>query len=99
MGETKIRNEIEELKAELLSINKELSIRFSNMKEDGLIGLKVLVSLIAAYYGLKIARLVLKIILGMIWSHKVTFALIGALCYLGWAGRSEAETEKEPRAQ
>ena len=97
MGETKVRNEIEELKAELLSINKELSIRFANMKEDGLIGLKILASLVAAYYGLKIARLALKVILGMLWSHKIALALIGALCYLGWAGRSEIETEKEPQ--
>jgi len=98
MGETKVRNEIEELKADLLSINKELSIRFANMKEDGAIGLKILVSLVAAYYGLKIARLLLKIILGMIWGHKITVTLIGALCYLAWAGRSEAGAGKEPQA-
>lgn len=97
MGETKVRNEIEELKTDLLSINKELSIRFANMKEDGLIGLKILVSLVAAYYGLKIARLVLKLVLGMLWSHKIALALIGALCYLGWTARSETGAEKEPR--
>ncbi|MEN6474806.1 MAG: hypothetical protein ABFD81_12390 [Syntrophaceae bacterium] len=98
MGETKVRNEIEELKADLLSINKELSIRFANMKEDGLIGLKILAALVAAYYGLKIARLVLRIILGMLWSHKIALALIGALYYLGSSGTSTAEDEKGPQA-
>ena len=98
MGETKVRNEIEELKDELLSINKELSIRFANMKEDGFIGLKILVALIGAYYGLKIARLALRIILGTLWSHKIAIILIGALCYLGWTGKGETGSESEPQA-
>jgi len=93
MGQTTVRNEIEELKADLLSINKELSIRFANMKEDGVVGLKVLAALIAAYYGLKIAHWVLKFILGMLWSHKIAIGLIGALCYLGWAAQNEAGSE------
>lgn len=89
MGETKVRQEIEELKAELLNINKELSIRYGNIKEDGILGLKVAAGLVAAYYGLKIARLFLRIIFGLLWSHKITLALLGALCCLGWAGMRE----------
>lgn len=86
MRETEVRKEIEELKAELLAVRKELSIRYSLFKEDAFAGLKIATMVVGVFFGVKLALKLVRVILGLILRHKLTLGLLGALCYLAWRG-------------
>lgn len=94
MGETEVRREIEDLKAELLAIRKELSIRFSLYKEDAFTGIKITVLVLGALYGLKFALKFLRAILALILRHKLSFTLVGAFCYLAYREYAATRTNE-----
>jgi hypothetical protein len=94
MGETEVRNEIEELKAELLTIRKELSLRYGLLKGDAFTGVKIAAIAVASLYGLKFALKLLKALLGFILRHKMRFVLLGALCYLGYRSLTNTQGEQ-----
>lgn len=86
MRETEVRKEIEELKAELQAVRKELSIRYSLFKDDAFAGLKIAAMVVGVFFGIKLALKLVRTILGLLLRHKLSLALLGALCYLAWRG-------------
>ncbi len=79
-----MRKDIDVLIAELKAIRSELGIRYGFLKEDAVGYIKIAVLIIASIVGLKLAIKFLRALLAFLLKHKLGFAAISALCYLGW---------------